>query len=87
MEFSICWMTPPPYQHMENSFHDFLLSKKDFLLILRLFHFFPLKDQKYLKNSHYLAQKMVVVGGWGGGGYIREKIKVSKNAQNGFLCI
>ena len=49
MEFSICWLTPPPYQHMENSFVIFLLSKKDFWLILRLFHFFPLKDQKYLK--------------------------------------
>ena len=28
MEFSICWLTPPPYQHMENSFVIFLLSKK-----------------------------------------------------------
>ena len=41
------------------------------------------QDQKYLENSHYLAQRMVVEGG----GYIREKIKESKNAQNGFLCI
>ena len=53
MEFSICWLTPlPTYGKF---FRDFLLSKKDFWLILRL--------------------------------YIREKIKVSKNAQNGFLCI
>ena len=44
-------------------FRDFLLSKKDFWLILRLFHFSPLKDQKYLENSHYLAQRMVVEGG------------------------
>ena len=72
MEFSICLLTPPPpYQHMENSFVIFLLSKKDFWLILRLFHFFLLKDQKYLENSHYLAQRMVVEGG----GYIREKNK------------
>ena len=63
MEFSICWFTPPPYQHMENSFVIFLLSKKDFWLSLRLFHFFLLKDQKYLENFHYLAQRMVVEGG------------------------
>ena len=62
MEFSICWMTPPLPTYGK-FFHDFLLSKKDFLLILRLFHFSPLKDQKYLENSHYLAQRMVVEGG------------------------
>ena len=28
MEFSMCLLTPPPYQHMENSFVIFLLSKK-----------------------------------------------------------
>ena len=35
MEFSICWLTPPPQD----------------------------QDQKYLENSHYLAQRMVVEGG------------------------
>ena len=62
MEFSICWLTPPLPTYGK-FFRDFLLSKKDFWLILRLFHFFPLKDQKYLENSHYLAQRMVVEGG------------------------
>ena len=68
MEFSICWFAPPPTYG--KFFRDFLLSKNDFWLILRLFHFFPLKDQKYLENSDYLAQRMVV-----GGGVIREKNK------------
>ena len=51
MEFSICWLTPPPLPTYGKFFRDFLLSKKDFWLIQRLFHFFPLKDQKYLENS------------------------------------
>ena len=61
MEFSICWFTPP---NIWKSFRDFLLAKNNFWLILRFFHFFPLKDQKYLENFHDLAQRMA---GWMGG--------------------
>ena len=38
-------------------------------LILRLFHFFPLKDQKYLKFSLFSSED------GSRGGYIREKNK------------
>ena len=55
MEFSICWLTPPPTYG--KIFRDFLLSKNDFWLILRLFNFFPLKDQKYLENFHNFAHR------------------------------
>ena len=65
-------LVDPPLPTYGKFFRDFLLSKKDFWLILRLFHFFPLKDQKYLENSHYLAQRMVVEGG---GGVQKEKNK------------
>ena len=44
------------------------------------FFFSPLKDQKYLK---YFQDG----DGSGVGGVIREKIKVSRNASNGFKCI
>ena len=62
----------PPWQ-MEN-LQLFSTSLKWFLDNLKKFLFFPLKDQKYLENSHFLAQRMVVEGGEGGG-YIREKNK------------
>ena len=58
-------VNPPPLPTYGKFFRDFLLSKRDFWLILRLFHFFLLKDQKYLENCHYLAQRMVVEGGGG----------------------
>ena len=51
---------------------------------MRLFHFFPLKDQKYLENSHHLAQRMVVEGGRGG--YIREKNKCLKMLKMAFCA-
>ena len=61
----------PPLPTYGKFFRDFLLSKNDFWLILRLFNFFPLKVQKYLENFHKLAQRVVVEGG----GVIREKNK------------
>ena len=72
MEFSICWLTPPPPPNIWKIYRYFFLSKNDFWLILRLFIFFPLKYQKYLEKFYNSAKRVVVEGG---GGVIREKNK------------
>ena len=65
MEFSICWLTPPP-PNIWKIYRYFLLSKNDFWLILRLFIFSPLKYQKYLEKFYNSAKRVVVEGGGGG---------------------
>ena len=75
MEFSICWLTSPP--NIRKIYRYFLLSKNDFWLILRLFIFSPLKNQKYLEKFYNSAKGVV---GEGGGGVIREK---NKSVLNG----
>ena len=51
MEFSIHGLTPPPPPPNIWKICNFLCLWNDFYAILRHFHFFPLKDQKYLENS------------------------------------
>ena len=51
-------------QNIWKIFRDFLLAKNDFWLILRPFHFFPLKVQKYLENFQNFAHRAVGKGGY-----------------------